>query len=257
MFRSTVRKVMWVGRATVFLVGLAMIVAVVLGVATAALAGTGVGATFNLGSLNTVDQISRLVGSTDNPMLRVANNSTGTHATALDLKVDPGHAPMRVDSSTQVANLNADKVDGQEAETLLPGGDLPSGRTVRGNYSIYNVAPPKNTPTDEIPGPLSEDIWWTSDSISFGYRLPSAPSVEVIQKDASSTQNCPGTADSPEAAPGYLCVYEEYSSHLYADSSYPEARNVSRSGAHLVAFGERLTIDTLFDTWGTWAVTAP
>jgi hypothetical protein len=55
MLRSTLSKVMWVGRATVFLVGLAVILAVVLGVATAALAGTGVGAAFNLGKLNTVN----------------------------------------------------------------------------------------------------------------------------------------------------------------------------------------------------------
>jgi hypothetical protein len=80
----------------VFAVGLAVILALVLGVATAALAGTGVGATFNLGRLNTVNQISRLVGSTDNPMLRVDNNSAGTNATALDLQVEAGHAPMSV-----------------------------------------------------------------------------------------------------------------------------------------------------------------
>jgi len=119
MLRSVVSKVMWVGRATVFLVGLAVILAVVLGLATAALAGTGVGATFNLGKLNTVDQISRLVGSTDNPMLRVDNNSAGTNATALDLQVEPGRAPMKVNSSTQVAGLNADKLDGVDSAALI------------------------------------------------------------------------------------------------------------------------------------------
>jgi hypothetical protein len=91
---------------------------VVLGVATTALAGTGVGATFNLGNLNTVNQISRLVGSTDAPMLRVDNNSAGTNATALDLQVEPGHAPMRVNSSTQVANLNADQLDGKHSSAF-------------------------------------------------------------------------------------------------------------------------------------------
>jgi hypothetical protein len=119
MLRSVVSKVMWVGRATVFLVGLAVILAVVLGLATAALAGTGVGATFNLGKLNTVDQISRLVGSTDNPMLRVDNNSAGTNATALDLQVEPGRAPMKVNSSTQVSGLNADKLDGVDSAALI------------------------------------------------------------------------------------------------------------------------------------------
>ena len=119
MLRSTVSKVIWVGRATVFLVGLAVILAVVLGVATAALAGTGVGATSNLGKLNTVNQISRLVGSTDNPMLWVDNNGAGTNATALDLQVEPDHAPMKVNSSTRVAGLNADLVDGKDVSQLM------------------------------------------------------------------------------------------------------------------------------------------
>jgi hypothetical protein len=110
---------MWVGRATVFLVGLAVILALVVGFATAALAGTGVGATFNLGKLNTVNRISQLVGSTDNAMLRVDNNSGGTNATALELRVEPGHAPMRVDSSTAVSNLNADQVDGRSASSFV------------------------------------------------------------------------------------------------------------------------------------------
>jgi hypothetical protein len=118
MIRSTAKKVMWVGRATVFLVGLAVIVAVVLGLAAAALAGTGVGDTFNLGRLNAVNKISRLVGSTDAPMLRVDNNSAGTNATALDLQVESRHAPMKVDSTTKVADLNADLVDGRDASQI-------------------------------------------------------------------------------------------------------------------------------------------
>jgi hypothetical protein len=106
---------MWVGRPTVFLVRLTVILAVVLGVASAALAGTGVGATFDLGRLNTVNQTSRLVGKTDNPMLRVDNNSAGTNATALDLQLESGHAPMKVNSGARVAGLNADQVDGKDA----------------------------------------------------------------------------------------------------------------------------------------------
>lgn len=119
MIRSSVGKVMWVGRITVFLVGLAVLLAVVLGLAAAALAGTGVGATFNLGKLNTVNKISRLVGSTDNAMLRVDNNNAGTNATALDLQVEPGLTPMKVNSSTQVSNLNADLVDGRSASSFV------------------------------------------------------------------------------------------------------------------------------------------
>jgi hypothetical protein len=118
VLRSAASKVMWVGRATVFLVGLAVVFAVVLGLASAALAGTGVGAAFNLGKTNTVNRLSQLVGSTDNPMLRLTNKSTGADATALTLQVEPGHAPMRVNSGTAVDNLNADQVDGKDANQI-------------------------------------------------------------------------------------------------------------------------------------------
>ena len=119
MVRSVASKVAWVGRATIFFVGLAVVLAVVLGLASAALAGTEVGDAFNLGKTNTVNRISQLVGSTDNPMLRVDNNNVGTGATALTLQVEPGQAPMKVNSSTQVSNLNADLVDGRSASSFV------------------------------------------------------------------------------------------------------------------------------------------
>lgn len=34
------------------------------------------------------------------------------------MRVEPGNAPMEVDSDAQVANLNADEVDGQSAEQI-------------------------------------------------------------------------------------------------------------------------------------------
>ncbi len=119
MIRNAASSVVWVGRATVFLVGLAVILALVVGLATTALAGTGVGDTFNLGQLNTVNRISQLAGSTDNAMLRVDNDNAGTNATALELRVEPGLTPMKVNSSTQVSNLNADLVDGRSASSFV------------------------------------------------------------------------------------------------------------------------------------------
>ncbi len=116
---SVVKKVMFVGRATVFMVGLAVVLALTVGVASTALAGTGVGATFNLGKTNTVNAISKLVGSVAGPSLQIDNNSTDAAATALDLQVEPGKAPMKVNSITQVQNLNADQVDGKSAGEFL------------------------------------------------------------------------------------------------------------------------------------------
>ena len=105
------------GGATTFLVAEAVILALSVGLASAALAGTGVGAAFNLGKTNTVDALSSPVGSTSSSMLKVDNNGSGT---ALDLRVGPSTTPadqkavtpMKVDSQAKVANLTADKVDG-------------------------------------------------------------------------------------------------------------------------------------------------
>ena len=120
MGKTVFGKVMWVGRATVFVVGLAVILALVFGVAVTALAGTGVGAPFNLGKINSVNAISTLSGSVGNgPMLRLDNNSATGSAAALNLQVEPDKQPMYVNSQTKVGNLNSDLLDGQDASSFL------------------------------------------------------------------------------------------------------------------------------------------
>ena len=106
-------------RATTTIVGLAIMLALVFGVATTALAGTGIGATFNLGETNTVNAVCKLVGSVAGPSLQIDNNSANVSATALDLQVEPGKAPMRVNTSAEVQNLNADQVNGKSASDFL------------------------------------------------------------------------------------------------------------------------------------------
>ncbi len=118
MTKTIFKKVVWLGRATTCVVGLAVILALTVGLASAALAGTGVGARFDLGKTNTVNAVTKLVGSVAGPSLQVDNNSTGAGATALDLQVEPGKAPMKVNSDAQVANLNADKLDGKSANEI-------------------------------------------------------------------------------------------------------------------------------------------
>src|SRR5215210_6697153 len=115
MLVSAAKKVAWMARTTTTLVGLAIMLALVFGVATTALAGTGIGARFDLGKTNTVNQVSKLVGSVAGPSLLIDNNSTNAAATALDLQVEAGKAPMKVNSAAKVANLNADELDGMDA----------------------------------------------------------------------------------------------------------------------------------------------
>jgi len=118
MMKKIARKTIKIARGMALTLGVAVMVALVLGVATTALAGTGVGARFQLGQTNTVNAITKLVGSVAGPDLQVDNNSTNANATALDLQVEPGKAPMKVNSEAKVANLNSDKLDGKSEEEL-------------------------------------------------------------------------------------------------------------------------------------------
>jgi hypothetical protein len=105
MVKSAAKKVMWVGKTMVFLVGLAVVLALTVGVSSTALAGTGIGATFNLGQTNTVNAMSKLVGSIAGPSLQIDNNSTNAAATALDLQVEAGKAPMKVSANAPEPTL--------------------------------------------------------------------------------------------------------------------------------------------------------
>jgi hypothetical protein len=78
----------------VSLVGLAIILAFAVGLASAALAGTGVGARLDLGKTNAVNAVTRLVGNVAGLSVQIDNNSIGSGATALSLNVEPGRAPL-------------------------------------------------------------------------------------------------------------------------------------------------------------------
>src|SRR5215207_7090120 len=115
MIRSAASKVMWVGRATVFMVGLSVILALMFGAASAALGANG--NPWILGQGNVATAITALGGAegVNGPMVRITNNDAGSDDTALDLRVQSAEAPMRVNSLAQVANLNADLLDGQSS----------------------------------------------------------------------------------------------------------------------------------------------
>lgn len=117
MVKSTVKKVMRVGRATVLMVSLSMMLAVVFGVASTALAHSGVDSKlFHLGHPNTATAISKLTASIAGPTLQLVNQSTDAAATALNLSVASGKPPLKVNASAGTAtNLSADKLDGQDS----------------------------------------------------------------------------------------------------------------------------------------------
>jgi hypothetical protein len=115
IFSGTLR----VARGTALALGVGVMLAFVMGLASVAFAANG--DPWLLGRSNVATAITSLAGAVgvDGPMLRITNNNAGTNDTALDLRVQAGEAPMKVNSDAKVANLNADKIDGKEAGEFL------------------------------------------------------------------------------------------------------------------------------------------
>lgn len=99
MLRNVASKVIRVGRTASAVFGLAL----VLGIATMALGANG--DFFKVGRSNLASAVSTLTKSGTGP--------------ALSLRVDSG-APLAVNSGTRVANLNADKLDGNDSAQFAP-----------------------------------------------------------------------------------------------------------------------------------------
>jgi len=129
MLRSAVSKVMWVGRATIFMVGLAVVLFLTLAmVADAADARKRVPA-IKKGVLNTVSSMTTLVGSIADPILKLDNNGAGP---ALQLEAGAGQPPLVVNADAGTAtNLSSDKLDGQDSTSFATQAGLNSEANTR------------------------------------------------------------------------------------------------------------------------------
>jgi hypothetical protein len=116
----------------------------------------------------------------------------------------------------------------------------PRGVTLRGIYLLnFTAALANNVGVSEI---------------SFGRLLPAAPIPHLV---TSSTPECPGSADVPQAAPGHLCVYafpSQNVSEACVSAVSGGCDNASRLGASVwvESAGEGRVYHA-----GAWAVTLP
>ena len=101
MLRSVGSKVAWVGRTASMVFGLALVLALLVGVTSMAFGANG--DFFKVGRTNLASAVSVLNKSGAGP--------------ALSLKVDRG-APLAVNSSTKVSKLNADTLDGKNSSDI-------------------------------------------------------------------------------------------------------------------------------------------
>jgi hypothetical protein len=120
---------------------------------------------------------------------------------------------------------------------------LPEGDTVTGGYSVS--------------GGGGNGLGFAS--ISFPYRLATAPTARFIATGEADPTGCPGSVEDPTADDGYLCVYEGFSREINAEDTAICALTgcwiydiASTTGAFVRVKGSET------NTWyaaGAWAVT--
>ena len=138
--QSAVHRVLRIGRATMLAIGVGVSLALILGVATVALAAVP-GDPFRLGRVNVINNaattlqgsgpssgglLSSLLevkrdGLNRGPALRVQNTSTQSGATGVRIEVPQGKAPISVNPKAGKAFLlNADELDGEDRSDFMP-----------------------------------------------------------------------------------------------------------------------------------------
>jgi len=116
MLRSVASKVAWVGRTASMVFGLALVLALIIGVASMALAANG--DPLRLGQNNVATLLTKLTANVNGSAMQITNTNAGNNATALNLQVANNKPPMKVNSDRLVTNLNADSLDGADATQI-------------------------------------------------------------------------------------------------------------------------------------------
>ncbi len=167
----------------------------------------------------------------------IANGVVGTNKLGNEVvttaKLDNGSV-----TTTKLANdsVTAAKLSGEVGPLL---GTLKSGQTLRGQFAI---------------GGGNGDAVQTGQS--FAFPLANTPKAEVINPATATTAACPGITGSgqtPQAAPGQLCVYVTNTSSVSSAGVTIPGVALTRLGFGLEAIGE----SGIFSAAGQWAVTAP
>jgi len=97
-----------------------------------------VGGNLVLGQANSADAMTSLSGAATTN-LRVTNTQAGSPA--LDLRVAAGSPPLKVNSTTRVANLNADRLDGKHGSAYLPVGGKAADSALLDGRQLSQVRP--------------------------------------------------------------------------------------------------------------------
>jgi hypothetical protein len=137
---------------------------------------------------------------------------------------------------------------GKEGRPGEPGSlpaTLPSGKSLTGVFQA----------TDSLPAKAKG---FAEATITFGFPLASTPTVQVLQVKDPPTEHCPGTAEAPSAAAGYLCLYTVVcTGAVGTNDPLTEAAGAGRAGAVASTELECEKTPCIAHLRGAWAVTAP
>jgi hypothetical protein len=130
-------------------------------------------------------------------------------------------------------------------DSPFAGGTLASGATLKGSWSLGA------NPNDGLAG-LGGAVFT---SISFGIPLSSAPTPHY-SSEANFGDTCTGSAESPTAPSGHLCVYEgpAFVSN-YAFLTFVGTAGLFTADITGAALGFEITDAEPMLVYGTWAVT--
>jgi hypothetical protein len=202
MIRSAASKVMWVGRTASMVFGLALVMALVIGVASTAWSATG--GNFLLGKANVATTASKLTASVAAPALTLVNQSTDAAATALNISVAAGKPPLKVNATAgKATNLDADKLDGKDATAFYAAGSkVDDSDTLDGQDSAaFLGATQKAADSDTLDGKNSTEFLGKTEKAADSELLDGKNSSEfaaaymrtvVVSPVGTDTQN--GTA---------------------------------------------------------------
>lgn len=105
-----------IARGMALALGVAVMFALTVGLASEAFGANG-GSLILGKAANVATSVTGLVGRVASGAALMVSNPSG--GPALELRVNAGKAPMKVNSSGKVANLNADRLDGKDAGQLV------------------------------------------------------------------------------------------------------------------------------------------
>ena len=124
----------------------------------------------------------------------------------------------------------------------FPEGNLPRGKTLRGNYSVAYRA-----------GAATEQA---QDAVSFGFMLAAAPTPHYIKTGDAVPADCGATAEVAPA-PGHLCVYEANAANRVSTCIvWNNALSCDQTNRFGFGLNVQSTAAGATQVGGTWAVTS-